>query len=165
MGLMDMIKRRAMNAVANAVGDAVEDVVEGALDQVIPSKKGQSSSSRNVSRSANKENAKESGEKLLRSRLEQIIEEEWSGYELRKNVPASEMNAESGARTYSYGIYQDGIPKAMIMILDDRNLYKKREVLLSQRACGQMRVAYMNFMTYLPNREDYISKRLQENIR
>lgn len=165
MGLMDMIKRRAMNAVANAVGDAVGDVVEGALDQVIPSKKGQRVSSRSVSHSANKDDARESGEKVLRTRLEQIIADEWSGYELRKNVPASEMNAESRARTYSYGIYQDGIPKAMIMILDDRNLYKKREVLQAQRACGEMRVAYMNFMTYLPNREDYISERLKEKIR
>ncbi len=69
-----------------------------------------------------------------------------------------------GARSYSYGVYFGGVPRAMIMVLNSRNLYNKKEVMDAKRPCENQGVAYMNFMTHLPNTEEYIEKRLQENI-
>lgn len=105
-----------------------------------------------------------SEEKGLRERLEEVIRNEWSEYELRREIPASELGADFGAKKYSYGLYYNGQPKAMMMVLTDRNEYRKKSVMLSKDACYEKGVAYMNFMSHLPNRSDYISRRLRENI-
>lgn len=106
-----------------------------------------------------------SGEQELRRRIEKIIAEEWPGYELRKNVPSGVMEAPSDAREfYSYGVYRDNVPKAMIMILKDNNAYCRRDVRLARMACELKKIPYMNFMDYMENRPEYISQRFRENI-
>ena len=161
MSLLRMIKNRATRAVANAVGDVIEDAVSDVLDKAVDTAKNK----KGFVPKASDTNRKESGEKLLRQRIENIVSSQWEGYELKKNVSPEELFAEDGARTYSYGIYQDGQPKAMIMVLTNRNHYKSKGVELARQACKSQGVAYMNFMTHLPNTEDYISQRLCENIR
>lgn len=85
-----------------------------------------------------------------------------SGYAATKKEQDGE--AGFGAKKYSYGLYYNGQPKAMMMVLTDRNEYRKKSVMLSKDACYEKGVAYMNFMSHLPNRTDYISRRLRENI-
>lgn len=106
----------------------------------------------------------EGGEGGLRARLEYIIATEWSGYELYKEVLAADLGAEQGARNYSYGLFLNGEPKAMIMLIDDNNHYRRSDVVKAREACERMGVPYMNFMTYMSNRGDYISNRLRENV-
>ncbi len=106
------------------------------------------------------------GEEGLRERLESVVAEEWPGYELRKNVPSSEMGAQKEAKKYySYGIYHNGIPVAMIMLIENNNGYRLKGVRLAREACGERRVPYMNFMTYMSNHREYISERLRKNIK
>ena len=103
-------------------------------------------------------------EECLRQRLEKIMKNEWAEYEVRTEVPASQMNAPEKSRAYSYGMYLDGEPKAFIMILTNKNHYGLKAVVNSQFAAVENGVPYMNFFTHLPNRESYISNRLKENI-
>lgn len=107
----------------------------------------------------------EGGESGLRKRLEAVVAREYSDCELRREVPASEMCAGAGAKNYSYGLYRNGAPIAFMMVMEDRNHYKKKEVCLAQEAARQFRIPYMNFMSHLPNRTEYISNRLRENIK
>lgn len=100
----------------------------------------------------------------LRDKLESIIASEFSEYELRKDIPASEMTSNSGARDYSYGLYLNGSPKAFIMIMKDRNDYKKRDVVLARQAAESNGIPYMNFIPHLPNEPEYISNRLRQNV-
>ena len=54
---------------------------------------------------------------------------------------------------------------AVIQILDDNNAYCRKSVRLAQQACEDRQVAYMNFMSYMTNRPEYIAKRLEEKLR
>ena len=54
---------------------------------------------------------------------------------------------------------------AVILILEDNNAYCRKSVRLAQLACKERQVAYMNFMSYMTNRPEYIAKRLEENLR
>ena len=105
------------------------------------------------------------GEADLRKRIEEIVATEWPDYELRKNVPSGVCGACQGARKeYTYGIYRNGMPIAMIMFLRGNNEYRLKEVRLAQQACIDQRIPYMNFMTYMANRRSYISERLKKEI-
>ncbi|MCM1064296.1 MAG: hypothetical protein NC420_07460 [Eubacterium sp.] len=107
-----------------------------------------------------------SGERLLRQRIEEAAAREKPEYELRRNVSSREVGAPQDAEpTFDYGFYKNGILAAVIMILDDGNGYRRRSVRLAQMACGQRGVTYMNFMSYMMNRPEYISQRLQQNLR
>lgn len=115
---------------------------------------------------SNVEDSFDGGESVLRERIEKIVAEEWADYELKREVPSSVMAAPAGARAaYSYGIYKDNSPKAMIMILSGNNDYRRKEVRLARMACEDKQVAYMNFMSYMANRPEYISERLKKEIR
>lgn len=97
-------------------------------------------------------------------KLETIAAEEFSEYELRKDIPASEMTSDGNARDYSYGLYLKGYPKAFIMIIENRNDYRKKDVVLAKQAAEQGGIPYMNFMMHLPNEPKYISNRLKQNV-
>ena len=103
-------------------------------------------------------------EKELGKRIAKIVTEEWPGYELRKDIPAGEMDAAFGARKYSYGLYKDGAPKAMILVLDGRSQYCRKDTRLAHEACKEKGVFCMNLMMHLPNRRSYIAEQLRNNV-
>lgn len=163
-----------MGLLGNLLGKVVSTVVDSAVDGV---KKSISPSGNDgggiapagtgsASKKYDAEDGHCKGEGELRERIEAVVAAEWPGYELRRNVPSSEMSAEPRARKfYTYGIYHSGAPVAMIMFLEDNVAYRRREVRLAQRACEGQGVPYMNFMTYMANHRAYISKRFRENIK
>lgn len=102
---------------------------------------------------------------IVCARIEDIVATEWPGYELRMNIPAYDLGAEVGARDYTYGLYLDGEPKAMIIILEDPSHYRRKDTLLSHEACQVKGVFCMNLMLHLPNRRSYISERLRTNVK
>ena len=107
-----------------------------------------------------------SGERLLRQRIEEAAACEIPEYELRRQISNSEVDAPAGAKPYfSYGFYRDGALVAVIQILTDNNAYCRRSVRLAQKACEDRQVAYMNFMSYMTNRPEYIAERLVKTIR
>lgn len=147
------------NLLKNEAKKFVSDMVENVVDNVLNDADGK------VTSNANTSVKRSIDEKGMRSRIEYVLKEEWSGYEIRRNVSASEFMAEEGARDYSYGIYQDGQPQAMLMVLNNRNHGRLKEICKSRNACDRMRIPYMNFYSHLPNDIEYISNRLKENVR
>lgn len=154
----DLIKRETKKIMSDVVDNAIGDTFKKPVSETSTSR------GRNGKSSSDSRKRQESGERELRKRLEQIFAEEWADYEVRKNVPASELNAQSGARAYSYGLYWCGQPKAMIMVLTGRNEYRKQDVCMAYNACKMNGIPYMNFMSHLPNMPEYISQRLKENV-
>lgn len=57
--------------------------------------------------------------------------------EMRQNVWAHEMGVEEGSRDYSYGLYLNGQPKAMVMVLDSADDHRLKSVKLAHRACEE----------------------------
>ena len=74
------------------------------------------------------------------------------------------MDAAFGARKYSYGLYKDGAPKAMILVLDGRSQYCRKDTRLAHEACKEKGVFCMNLMMHLPNRRSYIAEQLRNNV-
>ncbi len=174
MGFLDnLFGKETQKAISNALGSViseVNDLVNDVTDAVNQQTNGTAASNQSNGRSVQNQpvspvRKKSLTERELRSRLEKIFSEEWSSYEVRKDIPSSEFNAGEGARPYSYGLYLDGQPKALFMILTNRNHYKLSAVVKSQKASQEQNIPYMNFMTYLPNDIDYISQRLRSNIK
>lgn len=164
-------RRREVNNMGllnSLIRKAVSTVVDSAVDSVMKNVPGKDSSGARSSATAKRGAGDEycRGESDLRGRIESIVAEEWPGYELRKNVSGREMLAQNGASEfYSYGIYHDGVPVAMIMLLRDNNAYRRREIRLAQQACEEQKIPYMNFMMYMANYRSYISERLKKNIK
>lgn len=161
MGLLtNLLKKEAQKLASNVVSDMVSDFIPGTDTSAERSfNRGTSAPRNSVGKKTDRD-----GEKGLRERLEKVISQEWYGYELRREISAAELGAQSGARSYSYGLYQDGEPRAMIMILNNRNHYCRKDVVFARKACEERGIPYMNFMSHLPNRTEYISQRLRDNI-
>ncbi|MDE7062886.1 MAG: hypothetical protein K2O73_06550 [Lachnospiraceae bacterium] len=172
MGFLDnLIRRETRRAVYSVVDSAVDKVVNSAKQNI---SNNQNNSNPNNSASAYHQSeqpvqatsasASGSGEAELRRRIEHIVATEWSGYELRSDIPASVFNAKPDAHNYSYGIYHNGVPVAMIMIIG-HNRYTNRDIRHAQRACEAQNIPYMNFMHYMQNKPEYISGRFRNTIR
>lgn len=140
----NLLKGEARKVVSNMVGKAVDGFVENKeVNKVVP-----------INR-----DLQASGEKGLRARFEQVVAADFSSYELRKDIPASE----AGAVGYTYGLYKGGMPCALINVISDRNLYKKPEYVKAKQASVSRGVPHMNFFSHMPNEMGYISNRLKEN--
>ncbi len=166
MGFLDNLLKREARKIISSV---VDNVVDTALDTLNGSAKPANTSSpvRSTAPVAD-ENPDEEDcyyeESVVRDRIERIAASEWNGYELRKNIPAATLGADADARDYSYGLYLNGVPKAMIIIIDIPSHYKKKDVRLAHEACKRQQVYCMNLLLHLPNRYSYISKQLSDNV-
>lgn len=101
---------------------------------------------------------------VVGNRIKKILEENWSGCELRKGVPSDRIGGDNIEWTYSYGVYRDGQAVTMINILDNPNDYKRKIVLQSKEACREQGIGYVHFLLHLPNRGSYILERLREEM-
>lgn len=168
MGFLDkLLKSKARELVSNVVGDAVDDVINhlsNSDDTCTGTNTTTTSSVRTTTINTDEKNCCYD-KNLVCARIEDIAATEWPGYELRTNIPAYDLGAEVGARDYTYGLYLDGEPKAMIIILEDPSHYRRKDTLLAHEACQVKGVFCMNLMLHLPNRRSYISERLRTNVK
>lgn len=163
MGFLDSLLKRETRKIISSV---VDNVVDGVTDKI---RNGQNSGGtagvKTVSGVVDPEEDCYGEVAVIRARVEKVFSEEWSGYEVRRDIPAAEMGAPEGSRAYSYGLYLEGQPKAMVMLLDGGADYKRKNVVMSHKACEQKGVFCMNLLRHMPNRRSYISQRLKENVR
>lgn len=168
MGFLDkLLKSKARELVSNVVGDAVDDVINhlsNSDDTCTGTNTTTTSSVRTTTINTDEKNCCYD-KNLVCARIEDIAATEWPGYELRTNIPAYDLGAEVGSRDYTYGLYLDDAPKAMIIILDDPSHYRKKDTLLAHEACQVKGIFCMNLMLHLPNRRSYISERLRQNVK
>lgn len=143
MGFLDnLFKKEAKKFVSGMVEKAVDSAINGG-------KAG---------------NVKLSGVAGLRANLESVFANEYAGYELKQNVPSTEMGAEYGSVDYSYGLYKNGAPVAFVNVIEQRNDYSKKRFRMAKQAAENNNVPHMNFFAHLPNETSYISERLRKNI-
>ena len=101
----------------------------------------------------------------LEQKLEQIFATEYGEFTVRKEVSPSEFANQPNARNFSYVLLDySGKPRAFIMLMRNRNDYRRKDVLLAKEAAENIFIPYMNFMPHLPNEISYISNRLRQNI-
>lgn len=171
MGFLDrLLKSEARRLVSSVVSNAVDDVINNlsnGRDNDTGSTAYQTDTT-TVRTTAATPNADEEDccydKNIVCARIEDVVATEWSGYTLRTDIQAYEMGAADGARDYTYGLYLDGMPKAMIIVLEDPAHYRKKDTRLAHEACQAKGVFCMNLMLHLPNRRSYIAEQLRKNV-
>ena len=99
-------------------------------------------------------------------RVEQAVAEVTASesyyYELRRNVMPQELGGDESIHPFTYGLYYNGAPRLMILILEQSWGYKKKDVMAAHELCESRGIACMNLMLHLPNRKSYIINRVRE---
>lgn len=162
MGFLNNLLKRETRKIISSLADTVADSVADSVRQYSGSKDTDSHGSYSYD---GDEKGCPYDEKTLRARVEKVLAEEWGNYEIRRDISASEMGAPMRSRGYSYGLFLNGQPKAMIMLLGDGSDYCKKDVTLAHEACQEKGVFCMNLLEHMPNRRSYISKRLKDNVK
>lgn len=102
---------------------------------------------------------------ILRNKLEEVFTTEYNSYELRKDININEIKVTDVDISYSYGLYLGSTPKALIMVINNRNDYRTRPFKVAKSTAENDGIVYLNFFSHLPNEMSYISQRLKDNIR
>lgn len=163
MGFLESILRRQVRRIVNnAIDEAVDNTVGVALRDAFGQNgtEGTQNFAESGASSVAKKKSGASGEKVLRQRLEEVFKSDFPDYEVRKNLDAGVQ----GARKYSYGLYYNGMPRMMIMVINDSGHAIKRDVRLAREASASYGVPYLNFFTHLPNDAEYVRNRIKENM-
>ena len=165
MGFLDKLLNKETKKLINTVADRVTDVVKNAVSET-GSYFGNSAANtpmKNIVTGSGEEDCCHDAA-LVCSRIQTILAENFSGCELRKQIPASEIGAANIAWQYTYGVYRDGYAIAMINILDNPNDYRRKIVLQSKQVCVDHGIGYVHFLLHLPNRSSYILEQLKKII-
>lgn len=181
MGFLEnLIRRETRKLVSNVVDNVVNTVVDNVSDVINPGRETQTAQEEYEAMKTKASNTagalssieddeerclKEDsldGKKRIHVRLTEIVAEQWPAYELRQDVAASEFAAEPGTRKYSYVLYNNyGAAVLSVMVLNNSNHYRKKEVVLAHEASERKGVPCINLMTYMPCERSYIYNRLR----
>lgn len=173
---MGFLTNLLKNEAKKIVSDVVDNVVDNTLGQAVRGQENQSTATTSATAGNTASNSGKaaaagtskatvgSGESGLRTNLESVLSSEWSDFEVRREIPASELGAPERARAYSYGLYKNGQPKAMFLVVTDKYHHLNGAARQAQTACKAKGIPCMNFFSHLPNTTEYISQRLKENI-
>lgn len=173
MGFLDrLIKKEARKIVAGVLDEVVDTVTDNIKDSIRENRNGGSTTVHTTSKSKKAPNDVDEAEEgcyreadVVKQRIEKVISEEWGDQiEVRKNISSSEMYAEAGALDYTYGLYNNGSPIAMVIVLDYPDDYWCKRTRLAKEACGRQNVGYVHFITRLPNRTSYIREQLKKIV-
>lgn len=169
MGFLDNLLKRETRKIISGV---VDSVVDNVMDDVKGSIRDNGKTS--VTDRTAAYNAKDKSRKkeiddeddygtdinVIHRRIEKIAAEDWPGYELRRDISASEFGASGRDHGFDYGLYLDGRPMVMIMILDHYQ-YRNQSVQNAHAACRRQGVGSFHLLNHLPNRKSYIAERVK----
>lgn len=172
MGFLDNLLKKEVRKIISGAVDNVMENVKGAIKGNDPSSA--ANSSPNVSVKTNGRTIIEKGrenetgddadccfdENVVRRRIEMIAAQDWPGYELRRNIPATEFGADEQAHGFDYGLYLNGQPKVMVMLLNQYQ-YRSSYVQRAHAACKNKGVGSFHLLMHLPNRKTYIAERIK----
>ena len=180
MGLLESILKRQVRRIVN---NALDEVVDNTIGVAIRDTFGQNGreGTQNYNNNYNNNYSNESykpynetqtyrttktvvnrasGEKVLRQRLEEVFRTDYPDYEVRKNLDSGVY----GANKYSYGLYYNGMPRMMIMVISDGSHNITRGIRRAKEASASYGVPYLNFFAHLPNETDYVRNRIRANM-
>lgn len=187
MGFLDnLLKKEARKIISNVVDDVTDNVSDSIRSIIRP---GEDDDSHRTSRSVAPTKAPvnprykegldgddadcKGNMSLLRSRIEKLAAEDFAEYELRADISTTaqfsgdaDINDADISRypKLSYGFFQNGELKAVLLLLTSSSDYRRKEVSLIRTACRNHGIFYMNLMPHLPNRRTYIVNKLKKGL-
>lgn len=189
MGLFDKLLDRGAKALGDAVSDKLSDVVNGdnEIGETFRSVKSAVSSATALNEQDTwEEPGSHRGmfghgrksrvpKKSFEEKLQDILQNA-GNYELRKSIPLDELEQEFGREIYArgscyckpenitYGIYQGGNRVLMIRLWWDYAVYSRVANRQIKQYCDANGVRMLDFFEYLPNEEDYMERRIREQL-
>ena len=172
MGFLDNLLKKETQKIISGVVDSVMDNVKGSIkgnNSAATAKTSPNSSTKvNGGVMAGKRRENDTGddedcygvEEIIRRRIEKVAAEDWPGYELRRDISATEFGADEAAHGFDYGLYLNGQPKVMIMLLEHYQ-YRNQCVQRAHAACKSRGVGSFHLLKHLPNRKTYIAERVK----
>ena len=113
-----------------------------------------------------------------RSFFRDIIKSDFAGYEVRENVPVTELagnvsdefklyktrpsqmyKAEWG-EPYTFVLSQGGAPKGVVMLGGGHSHFSNVKYLIARMYAKKLGLPYINFYTQMPNERDYVVSRI-----
>jgi len=174
MGFLDnLLKKEARKIISGVMDSVVDNVLDGAKGAVNQSGLGNAvqktmQPSMNRATQAVEIIGDESscmGEaSVVKERIEKCLAKDFAGCTIRDAIPSAEIGVADLGWTYTYGIYRDEQPVAMINLLVGKNEYGRKAVLQSKDACRNAGIGYVHFLMHMPNRMEYISTKLKQII-
>ena len=96
----------------------------------------------------------------VEANFSEVLSTEFTDYEIRKNVSPMEIGGSNAARTYTFGLYQGGVPKLFIT-LTPHNRYQNRPFREAKSACENNGIPFLNFFTHFSNEKTYVVNRIR----
>lgn len=168
MGFLDNLLKKETRRIISGVVDSVVDEVKDSIlgnDAEVNAGTGNSAARNNISdRHRENETGDDSDccwdKEVVQKRIEMIAAQDWPSYELRRNISAAELGGDANAHGFDYGLYLDGQPKVMIMILEQYQ-YRNKSVQEAHAVCRSRNIGSFHLLMYLPNRRTYIEDRIK----
>ena len=90
-----------------------------------------------------------------------ILASEFSEYEVKENVPVSELGGEG--KPYEFGLYKNGKLVAVIPLVE-HNRVNNKAYKDSKEAAAKANVPFINFHLHMPNERDFVIYRINRFI-
>lgn len=103
------------------------------------------------------------GDADVDKKLEAVFAKEFPQYEIRKEVSPTTIGGTGKFLDYSYGVYENGIPKLFIMVVYN-NTCASRYYRWSKEAAAKAGVPMINFVYAFENKITYIIPRLHQYL-
>jgi len=108
----------------------------------------------------------EMSESELEFRFDEIFANEFSGFVIRKNVSASELNAAAhpASKVINYLIYKGETPYLAILFVRANN-YRGMNVVGTQQICEKNGIGVLRFFTHMTNDITYVTERIRNSLK
>ncbi|MCL1823599.1 MAG: hypothetical protein FWG44_05295 [Oscillospiraceae bacterium] len=94
-----------------------------------------------------------------KAHFKEILTNEFSGYEIRENVPLSEFGGEG--RPYDFGLFQDE-RLVSVIVLPGLNNTRNHPFWNSEKKAKELKIPFIKFYTHMPNEKDYVISRINK---
>ena len=119
MGLLgDLLKKEAKKMLSEAVADRSRNSHQS----------GTSQNRQAAARSDRSSGQNEEDWESVTDRIRRVIAENYAGYEVREQVPATEFGGTRDIRTYDFVLYSAGAAKLTILVLAGGSDYRTKAV-------------------------------------
>ncbi|MBR4677284.1 MAG: hypothetical protein IKO99_04710 [Bacteroidales bacterium] len=96
-------------------------------------------------------------------KIKEVLKENFSQYDVAENVSPVTFGGSGKFLNYTFGIYSNGEPKLLIMIVN-RNTCRYRTYRWSKEVAEKNSVPLINFIEHFPNEVPYIRERLSQYL-
>ncbi len=98
-------------------------------------------------------------------KFDDIISRNFADYEVRRNVPASELMSDChpACTPVQFMFYKDGKPVLAVVLVKENN-YRGMNVLGTKRICDAKNITYIRFYHEYENDEAYVVERIRKYL-